>query len=306
MAKKTQRFLSLLLFLAIITSIIPTEALAAKENDTSASANTISIDDAALPDELTADDVVGEVKSLRTAETKHFKLEDGSYIAVQYETDIHYKDSKGKWQDIDNGLVSNSIEADVIDNYTIKRNNLDINISASSEEKTDLEVNNNKYSVSFNMIGASAAEAKVEDKEKIDDSGLASALELPNISSTVTYAGIQSGVDLQYTMYGNDVKETIVINEKQDNYTYSFNLNLENLKPVANKDGSISLEDNVTGEPIYLIPAPYMFDAADSYSTDVYYKLEEKSKGEYVLTIAANNDWINDSNRLFPVKVDPT
>ena len=47
-----------------------------------------------------------EVESLREESVKHFRLEDGTFIAVQYDDTVHRLDESGKWQDIDNTLVS--------------------------------------------------------------------------------------------------------------------------------------------------------------------------------------------------------
>ena len=45
-----------------------------------------------------------ELTELRTATTKHFLLEDGSYMVTQYDTVIHYPDENREWQNIDNRL----------------------------------------------------------------------------------------------------------------------------------------------------------------------------------------------------------
>ena len=51
-----------------------------------------------------------EVEELRDETVKHFRLEDGSYIAAQYDKPIHYLDENGKWQDIDNTLAESGSE----------------------------------------------------------------------------------------------------------------------------------------------------------------------------------------------------
>lgn len=50
--------------------------------------------------------VEGEMPDLRSEDGKHFKLSDGSFISVSYGSSVHYLDSEGKWQDIDNSLFS--------------------------------------------------------------------------------------------------------------------------------------------------------------------------------------------------------
>lgn len=50
---------------------------------------------------------VSEVDTLRDEYTKHFRCEDGTFVAVVYNTPVHYQEN-GKWKDIDNTLVSNT------------------------------------------------------------------------------------------------------------------------------------------------------------------------------------------------------
>ena len=38
-----------------------------------------------------------EVEELRDESVKHFRLEDGSYIAAQYDVPVHYLDENGEW-----------------------------------------------------------------------------------------------------------------------------------------------------------------------------------------------------------------
>ena len=51
-----------------------------------------------------ASEQVIELTDRRSADTKQFKLSDGSYYIAQYTTDVHYLDENGVWQDIDNTL----------------------------------------------------------------------------------------------------------------------------------------------------------------------------------------------------------
>ena len=45
--------------------------------------------------ELTGEDIVGELIHLREADVKHFRMSDGSMIAVMYDTPVHFQDEKG-------------------------------------------------------------------------------------------------------------------------------------------------------------------------------------------------------------------
>ena len=47
--------------------------------------------------------VIGEDKSRREANVKHYIMSDGSMMAVSYSQDVHYEEN-GEWIDIDNSL----------------------------------------------------------------------------------------------------------------------------------------------------------------------------------------------------------
>lgn len=51
-----------------------------------------------------------EVLEKRTATSKTFSLEDGSFYIAQYDSDIHYLDESGAWQEIDNTLTAHGSE----------------------------------------------------------------------------------------------------------------------------------------------------------------------------------------------------
>ena len=92
------RLLSLILVLAMLIQMMPVQSFAAS---TGSSAVDVSSGQPATT-------VVGEVEDLREEDTKHFRLSDGSFIAVSYGMPVHYEDEDGNWEDIDNTIVQNS------------------------------------------------------------------------------------------------------------------------------------------------------------------------------------------------------
>lgn len=125
------------------------------------------------------------------------------------------------------------------------------------------------------------------------------------LSSSVIYEAVWQNTDLDYSINGNHIKECIVVNAPCAEYIYRFRLNLTELTPVLNDDGSISLFAD-SGEIIFTLPAPYMTDEEGAYSDAVSYSVMQETNGEYLLTVTADKNWINDSSRVFPVKIDPT
>lgn len=124
------------------------------------------------------------------------------------------------------------------------------------------------------------------------------------MGSYVIYESVFPGIDLMYENYGYQIKETILVNELQDSYSYRFLLNAEGLTAALTEKGSIIMTDALD-EVIYEIPAPFMFDALGNTSYAVEYALDEYD-GDYILTVTADAEWIEDGERVLPVSIDPT
>ena len=88
------RLLSLVLVLALLIQIVPPSVFALEETTASTAVD--------VPVGQPSYEVLWEETSLRTEDTKHFRLTDGSFIAVNYGMAVHYQDEDGTWQDIDN------------------------------------------------------------------------------------------------------------------------------------------------------------------------------------------------------------
>ncbi len=136
------------------------------------------------------------------------------------------------------------------------------------------------------------------------EQSLANQFAPDKLGSTVLYENVFDGVDLMYENYSYNIKEIILVNEPQSDYAYSFRLSADGLTPVLEEDGAVYLYDE-NDNPIYIIPAPYMYDANNILSFDVEYTLEADGNG-YILTVSADDAWMNAEDRAYPVAIDPT
>ncbi|MBR4049327.1 MAG: DNRLRE domain-containing protein [Clostridia bacterium] len=303
------------------------------ENDTMVSVNDASDENS---DSKIITPIMSEVEELRTENTKHYRHKDGTYTAAIYPEPIHYMDSTGSWQDIDNTLTLNSSRKSVSGKatYTPKSSSLDIRIPQDFSGGQFLTIGKDGYVVGMRLktsdtISMSATAEKIDlssTKAEIDNnygstetssvdvltSNSSSKLtieeankeemKLENKVSAVNYKNIFDGADLQYVITPSKVKENIIVNEKQDSYVYKFELDLNGLIPVQQDNGSIKLYENIEDdEAVFVIETPYMYDANEDTSFDVSMNLSGN-----ILTVTANSEWINDENRAFPVTIDPT
>ncbi len=297
------RIISFLLLLIFTFSAIPpivyAEAGEALKN-IDFSSDSVSDGEAVSTD---FDAPIYEVKALREEAVKHFRLSDGSYVAVQYDSPVHRLDGSGEWRDIDNTLVDEGSEFSTDD----KRVKFTKKITGNGEIFT-LHENNTK--ITFSLNGAKKkTEGKVKElaSEETDGSELGKLTSLTNISSVIVYEDILDGIDVEYVIDSNDIKENIIVKERKASYVYSFTLKLNNLTATLSELGDILIADS-NGEIAYTIPAPVIWDAAGAYADHGIgtYSLTDNGNGSYALILSVSNEWMNAEERIFPVTVDPT
>lgn len=282
--------------------------------------------------------IIDEEESLRGEFEKHFLCEDGSYIVATYPNPVHYKEN-GEWKEINNSLIlSNDIKSESGQAmYVTKSSPTAITIPQSFSNEQKISATNKGYTISFGINNAKNAQLNktatvinnVDNLSAIKNAGDVSLLETTSVNTTtvkenkietynndimtvknqtgaVVYEDIFCNTDLEYIVTTNSIKENIVVNEKQDEYIYSFDMDFGELIPVVHEDNSISLvESEQSNEAIFYIEAPYMYDANGTESIDIDMSLV-KQNDIYVMTLKANASWINDSDRVFPVIIDPT
>ena len=258
-------------------------------------------------------EIIVEEKSLREENVKHYKMPDGTYTAVVYNKAIHRKDSNGVWQDIDNRM--NEVTLNNKQAYITSDERTMFSKKINSEDSTIFELSENGYTIktSFSNSNIQNTTAKLSNHAtkyvptKSDDieTQYKKIKQIDN-NTTVSYKNLLKGITLEYVLSANDIKENIIVEKTNEKYEYSFIYELTGLVALLNDDGSISLIDEITQYEVYNMPAPYMYDANGEKSYDVSYSLTNLRDGSYSLTILADEEWINDTERVFPVVIDPT
>lgn len=323
--KKHLRIIAAMLTVIITLEIMPIEALAIDIKNGTFS-NLFQDNGNPVVEDFPEEDlsVIGELEEKRDLYTKDFRLSDGTSAAVQYDTEVHYKDDSGEWQQIDNSLhyekdqetqgislFSAKEETDDVqdtDGYTTKAGKVNFKFAKNANQKNLVRIQQDDYKVSFALQNRNEnKKVTIENSESsAENDSLESQMTVDNIYSTVNYNNIQDDVDLQYIASGSDLKENIIINKVKDEYTFSFDIKTHKLNIVQEDDGSISLYDYKSNKLIYSIPAMYMEDSNGEQSESITCSLKQVKKKRYVLTITADAAWINDKEREFPVTIDPT
>ena len=242
---------------------------------------------------------VEEVKSLRQANVKHFKMSDGTYTAASYDAPVHYNDGGG-WKDIDNTLSEATDAEENTAVYENKDNLLKVKFAKKSNSKNILKLQQGSYKLMFSLLGDVNKHVEAQRKRIKDDKDITT---LENIESQVTYENILDNVDIEYILTGTKLKENIVVSKKLKDYTFKYEIKANGLT-MSLEDNSIIARDN--DKTVFCIPAPYMFDASGEISDAVTYSLEKSNGQKYILKITADKDWMDSPERNFPVTIDPT
>lgn len=306
-----KRMISIVLVLALLVQILPTYVFA--ENDAS---DTPPVEAVEMETGAPGKVVLGEMTDRRAEREKHFHLNDGGFVAVDYGAPVHYSTDGGEtWNDIDNTLALSRDDAEL---YVAENGDSVRGFASDLRAGRLLAVSDGAYGLRFGLPetadnadgekrGAAVAEISYPDEKTRGNEELPFAEQVTpsKLRTEVLYRNVYDGVDLSYVLYSHDVKESILVNRPLESYAFSFTLDTDELTPALAEDGSIELR-NADGEVIYLIPAPYMFDADGTESDAVFYKLEEAESGAWMLTVAADAEWINDAERAFPVAIDPS
>lgn len=289
--------------------------------------------------EETAAKIVSEVTGMREESVKYFLCDDGSYIAATYAAPVHYNEN-GVWKEIDNTLTPSSKSGETV--YSTK-GGLNVTVPSELGSGKRFTATNGGYTISFgvkSIDNSLSAQAKVVETdalpsvvkmnstaeisdEKVTASSMAQKAEtltekqkvekfnneqmtVDKQSGAVVYKGFDQQSDLEYIVTSNSLKENIVVYKPQDEYVYSFDLDSDGLIPVEQPNGSIILvESEASQEAVFTLDAPYMYDANGAESYDIELSIKENGD-EYVVTVEADSTWLNNSEREFPVVIDPT
>ena len=314
------------LFLAMVLTLQMSGVLEVAAYDTVSADETVG----AQSDNLT---VLGEDISKRSESVKHFRMSDGSFMAVSYGVPVHYEDEHGEWQDINNIPIMTTSASDA-EVYQIANAGHSISFSSTLADGEILSISYEDKSIWMSLLDTAESNEMTAEKqtksvldtvsETVYDREATAQYEAGNLqsisesesqnnneaiipsalSSSVIYQDVYPGVDIRYTTWSYTVKEEIIVKEKLDSYRYDFLLKLSGLVAIPNADGSISMIDSTETE-IFKIPAPYMVDAAGAFSNLVSYEITEVDEG-IVLTVEADKAWIESEDRLFPISIDPT
>ncbi|MCM3598096.1 DNRLRE domain-containing protein [Metabacillus idriensis] len=240
-----------------------------------------------------------EIPSLRTETAKVYENPDGTLTSEIMLEPIHYKEGK-EWKEIDNTVVPSSSGTEVEN----KQNNFKVKFSKNPVKKgyTQLfsyKVLNNEILFGIDQVGESAKEHTKPQNVQLNSS-----------ENQVSYKDLYKDVDFDYVVDGSKVKENIVLKSYQGKNTFAFHIKGKNISAKKRADGLIEFSESKTGKFLFVIQRPYMFDSSGekgsegALSHNVTQDIKQVNDG-YVLTVIADETYLKDPKRVYPVTIDP-
>ncbi|MDR0917810.1 MAG: hypothetical protein LBM93_00945, partial [Oscillospiraceae bacterium] len=263
-----------------------------------------------------------EVESKRSEYAKHYLNADGTYTAIINTNPIHYLNNN-IWQEIDNTLALKEGK------YTNQGNALNVAFSTQTSVKSLTQINTEPmididyrdFSISWDMVSVNNQNTVSEEmsqftilpEETTDISLNSQAIEtvisedFEKLDSKAKYSSIYEGIDLEFEILPATVKETIVIDSREDIIDkFAYYIVADGLSLSLTESGTIEFSDS-EGSPIFIMPKAFMFDSSDNseYNYDIVTTLEEYAQG-HLITFSVDIEWLNAVEREYPVMIDPT
>ena len=214
-----------------------------------------------------------EIIDLRKKREKHFRNDDGTFVAYMYDEDVHYlKD--GKYEEIDNTLISKD------NSYENKNNSFKVRFDG----KSLYELFKDTHFLKVHLY---------DNKD----------LQLEKDGESIKYINTYDGIDFVYNLTGSKVKENIILKNKESAIN-SIDFKIEtdlSLSLSDDKEIMAKFDDNV----VFRFEVPFMYDVNKTRNNNLCYVLEENNDF-YILKLLLDTDWLNDNNTKYPVIIDPT
>ena len=302
--KQKTRFLAAFMSLVMLVSSLPLTAFATSMSEGTNTETQEAVLEGLEELDLSAVNIVSEDVLKRTEYEKHFNLDNGTVLAVQYSRPVHRLDAEGNWRDIaptDSNMSEgyrrecDTLISEVTDDGTI---NLE---SVKGHDMLSLEPMMNEEKAAGDENIAEQDPRPNETEESIYQRNIR-LIENAIHTSTLQFQNVFSNADMECSPTEDGFRENILVKEKAEKYEFTYQLHTGGLKASLTEEGYICIADE-GGTVTYEVETPYMSDCAEKYSDSVSYELTEEEDGKYFLTVAADPAWINDEEQKLPVSI---
>ncbi|MBP9826913.1 hypothetical protein KBC99_00340, partial [Candidatus Saccharibacteria bacterium] len=246
---------------------------------------------------------VGEIIEKREANKEVIRNADNSVTEKHYFAPKFFE-KHGKWETVDTALVEDTNAADSKNVFgkaygflrslvtptttlTIKDNDWQARFAPSNDKVGMVRIQRGEQSVAFTPEGARSVVPRIS---KNSDG-----------KQVVTYEDLWPGVDVEYRVYSSEVKENIILKNRQATNSVRFKVSGAQLKSDDTNPGGVKLSGVLNDEfgltPINLILNNFGLETKNVYSQ----KVEGNS-----IAISVDKDYLQKlDEKAFPAVIDP-
>ena len=298
--KKGQQLLATCLCALLLLGFVPLQPFAADMQSSDGAVN--GADNTPLQEtfvESKTAEILYEDTQKRDAYTKVYKKSDGSYTAMVSSTPLHFQQD-GTWVDIDNTLTAATQDGQAV--LTNVDNPLEVALPETLSEESGVTLRENGNTITFALIDAQASEAELSAQTRSVSEE--PTVELKTQSETAVYTDVLPDTNLEYSISSNSVKENIVIETPQAvRESYTFSVSAPEMTASCAQNGAVTFR-SADGQTAFVVPAPFMRDAAGTSSTEISVALSGEN-GAYRLIYTPSSAWLAAEERQYPVIIDP-
>lgn len=246
-----------------------------------------------------------ELKELRTPNAKAFRQPDGTVLWKIYPSDIHYKDENGNFEEIDLAVVDNTDDK-LNDGYKYKNgaNSWSVYFADIRSNEDYITIMNKDAGVGIRAVSANDISKVIKTKDLAQAESQYQDAAIGN-NNMVAYLNVFDGADLYYTILDDCLKEDIVIREYSGQNTFQFDLSVNGLEMSEEETGYTFINKNGV-KSLFIAKNSFMFDGNGKYSEGVSCAAEHISEDLVRLTVTADREFLESSDTVFPVVIDPT
>ncbi len=231
-----------------------------------------------------------EEPSFRTESSRTFHLGSGHYRTELYAEPIFFRNPDGELEHIDNRLVKTEKGL----------TNTAGSVRVSLEPGCSVAVTYDRHTLSYRLNETAAvmpeAVTSVFPYDTIDPSA-------PPTESTVRYAEILPGIDIDCTVTPMGVRESVIYKTREAVCPLSFAIRTEGLRLREEKDGSfVFVSDD---EAVFVLPAPALLDA-DGVAESGSAQAAVTQTGEYEWLWTCEPDKAIAEQAAYPLILDPS
>ena len=236
---------------------------------------------------------VRELEDKRTEKTRQFQLSDGRVEAEISAAPLNYRDAGGRLEPIDTKLRPGA--GDV--SFTNASNTFASSFGVGTARLSTFDLGGRRIS-----IGVDGPARSLQPTAK------GSAVRFPD--------AFGPGAEVTYEVTSGALKEGVVLAAPPASGTFTFTLDLAGVTAKLLPDGTIGFwaaGGDTDVAPLMVMPKPVMYDSKRdpkspfgfAGSTSVTQRLEG-SGDKLKLVLTADQKWLGDKARAYPVTIDPT